>query len=687
MIDIKDFILQLEDTTLSLEEQQAALAMIEQSLIENKQLQEKSLEESSTLIADAVKLVEDNLNNKFEALKTDPKLKGPKGDQGIPGPKGNDGRDGLNGINGVDGKDGVDGVDGKDGRYVTNVEVDIDDTLLVTLSDGTKIKTVKEIKGPKGDQGPQGLRGSAGAGIIAGGTTGQVLAKASSSDYDMAWTTVSGGGTPGGSNTQIQFNNSGAFAGSPNLAWDGTSLSVGAGTPLTGATNPLVSMEGNANGYVQSYVINNSTGTSASSDFTAYANNSTDAHGWADIGFTSSTYADATYTVTGPNEAYLLGSALNSTYTGNLVYATDSTGSANAHQWYVGGFTQAKSAWKMQLTSTEFQLANNLNFAGTNKRILGDMSNATAASRVHFQTSTVNGSTSLSAIPNGTGTSASLQVHNSSDPDNASYGQITANPTNIAISSFVRGTGAQLPFRFNSTGGTQFEITHTASPVNYLSSTGSITTTAPVLSAQGADTNISINLTPKGTGNVVATSGAFSGTHIGTLNTTTVSDTSSIARAGGLTAVTTIASTTTYTTGGVTLPNQIAVAGGVWRVRAIGNYVAANSATARNARLAIYWGTATLLLNNIPVLINTAKTSTWSAEVTLTGSSTTALWITSQWLHSMSIAGNTSILLGQTPASLTVTSGAQTIDLRFSMNTVVTGDAFEVQSVTIERLE
>jgi hypothetical protein len=38
--------------------------------------------------------------------------------------------------------------------------------------------------------------------------------------------------------------------------------------------------------------------------------------------------------------------------TGNLVYATDSTGSSNAHQWYVGGFGQAKSAYKMQLNGT-----------------------------------------------------------------------------------------------------------------------------------------------------------------------------------------------------------------------------------------------------------------------------------------------------------------------------------------------
>ena len=36
-----------------------------------------------------------------------------------------------------------------------------------------------------------------------------------------------GGGTPGGANTQIQFNNSGSFGGSANLTWDGTNVQLG----------------------------------------------------------------------------------------------------------------------------------------------------------------------------------------------------------------------------------------------------------------------------------------------------------------------------------------------------------------------------------------------------------------------------------------------------------------------------
>jgi hypothetical protein len=39
-----------------------------------------------------------------------------------------------------------------------------------------------------------------------------------------AW--AAAGGTPGGSNTQIQFNSSGSFAGSASLTWDGSSITA-----------------------------------------------------------------------------------------------------------------------------------------------------------------------------------------------------------------------------------------------------------------------------------------------------------------------------------------------------------------------------------------------------------------------------------------------------------------------------
>ena len=189
------------------------------------------------------------------------------------------------------------------------------------------------------------------------GTTGFTPSTGTTGAVTLAGTlNVANGGTGLTSLTANYIpygNGTSAFSSSANFAYNGTYLRVGATTPLAGATNPITAFTGSTNGYVQTYILNGNSGTSASADLVAYADNSTDAHGWADMGFTSSTYADATYTVTGKNEAYLFGSApTGAGSTGNMVYATDSTGSANAHQFYVGGFTQAKSAWKAQIDST-----------------------------------------------------------------------------------------------------------------------------------------------------------------------------------------------------------------------------------------------------------------------------------------------------------------------------------------------
>lgn len=170
-------------------------------------------------------------------------------------------------------------------------------------------------------------------------------------------TSIASGRIPYGNSSTLMSTSSG-------LQFDGTTLIVGSGSTLGGTTNPFLAVTGNTNQYIQQYIFNANSGTSASADFVAYPDNGLDTSGWIDTGITSSTFADAAYSVTTFNEGYVFMSAPNgASKSGNLVYATDSTGTTNSHQWYVGGFAQAKSAWKMQLTSTGLQLANALNIA------------------------------------------------------------------------------------------------------------------------------------------------------------------------------------------------------------------------------------------------------------------------------------------------------------------------------------
>ena len=89
-------------------------------------------------------------------------------------------------------------------------------------------------------------------------------------------------------------------------------------------------------------------------------------------------------------------------------------------------------------------------FGGTAPRITGDMSNATVASRLMFQTSTVNGATDLIAIPNGTGTRAGLIAYNNSDTAAA-----TANTQLLQLSTetrLVAGGSSPLPMTFYAGG-------------------------------------------------------------------------------------------------------------------------------------------------------------------------------------------------------------------------------------------
>jgi hypothetical protein len=92
-------------------------------------------------------------------------------------------------------------------------------------------------------------------------------------------------------------------------------------------------------------------------------------------------------------------------------------------------------------------------FGGTGQRITGDMSNATLTNRLALQTSTTNGNTAVTVLPNGTSTTAQVLAYNNSDPTNASNGAIIATATAIRVSSGQSGSGTYLPLAFYTSGG------------------------------------------------------------------------------------------------------------------------------------------------------------------------------------------------------------------------------------------
>jgi hypothetical protein len=102
----------------------------------------------------------------------------------------------------------------------------------------------------------------------------------------------------------------------------------------------------------------------------------------------------------------------------------------------------------------------NLSFTGTGRRITGDFSNSTFANRVAFQTSTTNGATNLTVIPNGTNTTTAINLEGDPAATNGSLAQlVNAGGTEVRLNSGIRGTGTYLPLTMYAGGSERMRIT------------------------------------------------------------------------------------------------------------------------------------------------------------------------------------------------------------------------------------
>lgn len=127
-----------------------------------------------------------------------------------------------------------------------------------------------------------------------------------------------------------------------------------------------------------------------------------------------------------------------------------------ARDWAIGDLVEACLLSEtmnsfMHLDGSK-SMTGNLDFSGTGRRITGDMSNATRANRLNFQSSVVNGVTGLGVIPNGTATTSAFVANNSSDPDNSSRFSFGITSSRAEIISNATGTGANMPLAVNVNG-------------------------------------------------------------------------------------------------------------------------------------------------------------------------------------------------------------------------------------------
>jgi hypothetical protein len=96
-------------------------------------------------------------------------------------------------------------------------------------------------------------------------------------------------------------------SGTINWSTNITTLGIGYfGSPSTiPLTNPVIVATANTNSFAQVQVQNKSTGTSASSDWIASADNGTDTANYLDLGINNSGYTSGTWTLSGANDGYL----------------------------------------------------------------------------------------------------------------------------------------------------------------------------------------------------------------------------------------------------------------------------------------------------------------------------------------------------------------------------------------------
>jgi hypothetical protein len=124
-----------------------------------------------------------------------------------------------------------------------------------------------------------------------------------------------------------------------------------------------------------------------------------------------------------------------------------------------------------------------------------------------------NGSGSVRFTTNGVTQTEQMRVSHTASAVN--YVQVTGGATgsfpiispqgsdgNISLQIYAKGTGA-VNFWTSNGGSRQFQVTHTAGTVvNYATATGNIAGASPAFAVAGTDTDIDLTLTPKGAGAV-----------------------------------------------------------------------------------------------------------------------------------------------------------------------------------------
>ena len=160
---------------------------------------------------------------------------------------------------------------------------------------------------------------------------------------------------------EFTFGDDGTFYAPDNVVLGGTSITIGPGAnSLTGFSNAVLVASSNSNAHVQAVVTNVSDVGSA--DWIAYGHHGTDAGGWADMGFTSSGFNDANFTITKPGSGFVFAHGFDIATQpvvagdGSLVLATGEQGNVKDIIFATGGFLEANEFMRISDSNNSLKL-------------------------------------------------------------------------------------------------------------------------------------------------------------------------------------------------------------------------------------------------------------------------------------------------------------------------------------------
>jgi hypothetical protein len=104
-------------------------------------------------------------------------------------------------------------------------------------------------------------------------------------------------------------------------------------------------------------------------------------------------------------------------------------------------------------------MTGDIGFSGNGRRISADLSNATEANRLMFQTATSNGASYVGTLPNGSGVTSGFVAYGGSAPANtAGFLAALIGGNEARLSSFKNGTGTYAPMTFHTGGSERMRI-------------------------------------------------------------------------------------------------------------------------------------------------------------------------------------------------------------------------------------